>query len=1050
MKKYLILLVITLASIQVTGQNIRRDTVTAKSKLRADDMFVWQDLEIYRDSLAYILWEADSFRFKRVDGGWSDWFKPGAGTGEENTASSQGSGTSIFYQKSGVDLQFNGIKSENSILSIALDGISHDVELTIDETAINHNNLSNYSIDQHRIINDSGTGITELWSADKISSELAGKEPALTKGNLTETGTNILTITGGTGAVIGSGTSIQVELATNQNSGYLSNTDWVTFNSKQDALTFGDLSEASSNILTITGGTGSVIGSGTTIQVEQATGTTSGFLSSTDWSTFNDKVSNATHSGDVSGSLTLTIGDDKVLERHLKAVNAPTDEYVLTYEATTGDFEWQSGGAGSGETNTASSQGSGTSIYYQKDGVDLQFNGLKSENSILSVSLDGVTHDVEFTVDEAAINHNNLTNYTVDQHRTINDSGTETTDLWSGNKISSELAGKEPTLTKGNLTESTSSILTITGGTGSVIGSGTSIQVGQATSSSSGYLSSADWNTFNNKLSGNESISLSGDVSGSGSTSITTTIGAGVVEESMLDVYNTTTDGYILSWNDSQSKFEWVQDQTGSGVSALADLSDVTSALQSSGYVIISDGGNYYGRALTESDISDFGTYLISEVDGSTSNELQTLTGDVSSTGTTLLSTTIGAGVVEESMLDVYNSPTDGFVIAWNNGQSQFEWVQMTGGTASLERSVNQTTHGFSVDDAIYKNGSTYAKALGDDPATAGVIGIVTEVTDANNFTYTYGGTIPGTWTDGTDYFLSNTVAGDIITEPSYNSGDVRLYIGTGTEDGLQLEIDVGHEIVPLTDNTAIHTDGVNEISSLISKASPVSADLLVIEDSEGGYAKKKVLISNLPGGSESDPVFTDWDKSTGISISASQVSDFDTEVSNNTSVSANTSKVSYPGSASATELNILDGATITTTEINYLSGVSSNIQTQLDSKLSSLPKVTKSITIEDPTSSENIAMFYVPEAMTISNIYAVVAGTSPSVTINPVLTSDRSASGTAILSSATAITNTTSGQTLTSFNDATVPAGSWIVFKTTATSGTVDEISLTIAYDID
>jgi len=53
----------------------------------------------------------------------------------------------------------------------------------------------------------------------------------------------------------------------------------------------------------------------------------------------------------------------------------------------------------------------------------------------------------------------------------------------------------------GNITESTSSVLTITGGTNAVLGSGTTIEVGQATTSTNGYLSSTDWNTFNNKLS---------------------------------------------------------------------------------------------------------------------------------------------------------------------------------------------------------------------------------------------------------------------------------------------------------------------------------------------------------------------------------------------------------------------------------------------------------------------------------------------------------------------------------------------------------------------
>jgi hypothetical protein len=60
--------------------------------------------------------------------------------------------------------------------------------------------------------------------------------------------------------------------------------------------------------------------------------------------------------------------------------------------------------------------------------------------------------------------------------------------------------GFEPTVTKGNLSEVTSSILTITGGTGAVIGSGVTIAVQQANATLSGYLSTTDWNTFNNKV----------------------------------------------------------------------------------------------------------------------------------------------------------------------------------------------------------------------------------------------------------------------------------------------------------------------------------------------------------------------------------------------------------------------------------------------------------------------------------------------------------------------------------------------------------------------
>ncbi|MCX6276496.1 MAG: hypothetical protein NT004_00185 [Bacteroidetes bacterium] len=61
--------------------------------------------------------------------------------------------------------------------------------------------------------------------------------------------------------------------------------------------------------------------------------------------------------------------------------------------------------------------------------------------------------------------------------------------------------GLNLTITKGNLAETASSVLTIAGGTNAVLGTGTTISVKQAAASQSGYLSAADWNNFNNKIS---------------------------------------------------------------------------------------------------------------------------------------------------------------------------------------------------------------------------------------------------------------------------------------------------------------------------------------------------------------------------------------------------------------------------------------------------------------------------------------------------------------------------------------------------------------------
>jgi hypothetical protein len=60
-----------------------------------------------------------------------------------------------------------------------------------------------------------------------------GAEPTLTKGSLTESGpASVLTIVGGTDAVIGTGTAIEVKQAGSGQDGYLSSVDWTTFNAK--------------------------------------------------------------------------------------------------------------------------------------------------------------------------------------------------------------------------------------------------------------------------------------------------------------------------------------------------------------------------------------------------------------------------------------------------------------------------------------------------------------------------------------------------------------------------------------------------------------------------------------------------------------------------------------------------------------------------------------------------------------------------------------------------------------------------------------------------
>lgn len=118
--------------------------------------------------------------------------------------------------------------------------------------------------------------------------------------------------------------TLSITLATTSTSGYLSSFDWNTFNNKQDALTLGNLTDAGTDGITITGGTGAVVGSGTSISQHVADSTHNGYLSSSDWSAFNGKLTSPlTTKGDI-------LGFDTAPNR----VPIGTDGWVLTADST--------------------------------------------------------------------------------------------------------------------------------------------------------------------------------------------------------------------------------------------------------------------------------------------------------------------------------------------------------------------------------------------------------------------------------------------------------------------------------------------------------------------------------------------------------------------------------------------------------------------------------------------------------------------------------------------------------------------------------------------
>jgi hypothetical protein len=278
--------------------------------------------------------------------------------------------------------------------------------------------------------------------------------------------------------------ALSLALASTSTTGALSSTDWNTFNNKQGALTTGNLTETTSSILTITGGSGAIIGSGLTIQVKQANTSTSGYLSSTDWNTFNNKQAALTTGNLTSSDITVTGGTGAII-------------------------------------------GSGASLAIVKG------NLTEATSSVLTIT--GGTNSVLGSGLSIQV-----------KQATTSVSGYLSSTDWN------TFNNKQAALTTGNLTETTSSVLTITGGTGAIIGSGLTVQVKQATTSVSGYLSSTDWTTFNNKqatMSSGTGISIASNV-----------ISLNATMENLSNVTVTSVAANdVLVWSTGSSK--WVNSQ---------------------------------------------------------------------------------------------------------------------------------------------------------------------------------------------------------------------------------------------------------------------------------------------------------------------------------------------------------------------------------------------------------------------------------------------------------------------------------------------------------
>ena len=129
------------------------------------------------------------------------------------------------------------------------------------------------------------------------------------------------------------------------------------------------------------------------------------------------------------------------------------------------------------------------------------------------------------------------------------------------------------------------------------------------------------------------------------------------------------------------------------------------------------------------------------------------------------------------ALQNVANVGTAGQVLTSSGPGALPTW--QAAGTASLVYPVHQVGHGFVVGNVIrITNAGTYVLAQADSTAdSTSVVGMVVIITDANNFSFAYGGiiTVLGGLTTGDAYFLDPDIAGLYTSTIPTTAGEVVL-----------------------------------------------------------------------------------------------------------------------------------------------------------------------------------------------------------------------------------------------------------------------------------
>lgn len=422
----------------------------------------------------------------------------------------------------------------------------------------------------------SGTSILYGNGSGGFSNVTIGTGVSFTTGTLSATGSGgTVTSVTGTAPVVSSGgttPAISMAAATTSVNGYLTSTDWTTFNNKQ----------ASGSYLTTVTSDAPLTGSGTSgshLIIPAATTSVDGYLTSTDWTTFNNKGSGTVTSvSGTAGRVSSTGGTTPVIDLVSGIASAGTTGSASLIPVVTIDTY----GRVTSITTAANPQGTVTSVA----AITLGTTGTDLSSTVATSTTTPV-----ITLQVPTASATNRGALSAADWTTFNNKGSGTV---------TSVTGTAPVVSSGGTTPA--------------------ISMAAATTSVDGYLTSTDWNTFNGKqaalVSGtniktvNSTTLLgSGDVS-VGVTSVTGTApvvsSGGATPAISMAAASTSVSGYLTStdWNTFNGKqttlVSGTNIKTVSGITLLGagDLGTITYAYGGTDQTTVTTGDLLYGSAV--------------------------------------------------------------------------------------------------------------------------------------------------------------------------------------------------------------------------------------------------------------------------------------------------------------------------------------------------------------------------------------------------------------------------------------------------------------------